>query len=184
MMEKTQVSTLLHGERVYLKKHEESLASQMYEYINSDRERLGKFLPWVPLIQNQNDEISYIKMTHQKWEQGTLFDYGIFRIEDGVYMGNIGLHTIDWTHHRAEIGYWILGHFEGKGYMSDAVKLLESHLFDVGFHRLEIHCSDLNNRSEKVPIRCGYTYEGTARENLRDRNKYRNTKIFAKLSTD
>lgn len=183
-MEKKKLSDKLDGQRIYLKKHEEGLAQTMYEYIEKDRERLARFLPWAEFIKEPEDELNYIKMTHEKWEDGTLFDYGIFLKENDLYIGNVGVHSILWAHDCAEIGYWILGDFEGKGYMSEAVSILDQHLFQEGFHRVQIRCSDLNERSEGVPLRCGYTFEGVGREDRIEKGEYRNTKTFSKLVTD
>lgn len=183
-MEKTQLKPLLEGDRILIRKHDLSLASTMYEYVDKDRERLDRFLPWVEFIKSAYDEESYIKLTHQRWEEGTHFDFGIFEKEKNEYMGNIGVHSIRWSDSRAELGYWILGEFEGKGYMSEAVLLLEKHLFEIGFHRVQIRCSDLNARSSEVPKRCGYHFEGTARHDAFEKGKFRNTMTFSKLSTD
>jgi RimJ/RimL family protein N-acetyltransferase len=183
-MKKIELKPLLSGERITLKKHDRLLAQTMYEYVEQDRERLSLFLPWVDYIKGPEDEKKYIESTHEKWTDGTLFDYGVFRTDSDTYMGNIGVHTIRWDHHCAELGYWILGKYEGRGFMSEAVCVLEKHLFEVGFHRIQIRCSDLNDRSEKVPIACGYLFEGTAREDCIEKGKYRNTKTFSKLATN
>ena len=182
-MEKKKLNEKLIGERVILRRHNESLAQVMFEYVDSDRERLGRFLPWVDHITKVEDESKYIRTINKLWDESTHFDYGIF-LNDGTYIGNIGVHNIRWAYNGAELGFWILGKFEGKGYMSEAVSILENHLFDIGFHRVQIRCSDLNSRSEGVPVRCGYTYEGTAREDVIEKGSYRNTKTFSKLLTD
>ncbi len=180
-MEKKSLSPKLVGTKVVLKKHDENLASTMFYYVEKDRERLGQFLPWVSFVKTPNDELSYIKHTHKCWEDGTLFDYGIFRKEDDVYMGNIGIHSIRWEFDRCEVGYWILGDFEGLGYISDALRTLEFHLFDLGFHRIEVRCSSINQRSASVPIACGYFYDGVLKENSIEQKKFRDTYIFSKL---
>jgi ribosomal-protein-serine acetyltransferase len=177
------LSEHLTGERIYLKRHELSLASIMFDYVNEDRDRLNRFLPWVEYIKSVADEEAYIKMINKKWDECTHFDYGMFLL-DGTYMGNIGVHSIIWRYNSSELGYWILGKFEGHGYVAEAVSILEKHLFEVGFHRVQIRCSDLNERSEKVPLRCGYEFEGTAREDAIEKGAYRNTKTFSKLATD
>ena len=182
-MRKIPLSEHLKGERIYLQKHELDLATKMFNYIEKDRERLARFLPWVDLVKSADDQEKYIKLTHKNWKEGSQFDYGVF-LHDGTYLGNIGVHTIKWEHSSCELGYWILGKFEGKGYVSEAVKVLEKHLFEKGFNRIQIRCSDLNSRSEKVPKSCGYFYEGTARQACFEKGAYRNTKTFSKLASD
>ena len=82
-------------------------------------------------------------------------------------MGNLGVHTIAWESRCCELGYWILGDFEGRGYMSEAIIALESVLFELGFQCLEIRCDALNQRSAKLPQRLGYTLEATLRTELK-----------------
>jgi len=173
----------LKGSRISLKKHDLELASLMFNYVDKDRARLDRFLPWVQYVNTAEDEKNYITQTHEWWEQGIHFDFGIF-INQSTYVGNIGVHSISWANNNCELGYWILGDFEGQGYISEAVLLLEKHLFEVGFHRIQIRCSDLNEKSERVPMRCKYHLEGISREDAIEKGEYRNTKTFSKLVTD
>lgn len=182
-MDKKSLSSKIEGSRIFLKKHDEALASDMFSYVEKDRERLGQFLPWVPFTKTVEDEVNYIKHTQKCWAEGTLFDYGIFRKSDGLYLGNIGLHSIRWESDRCEVGYWILGDFEGQGYMSEALRILEAHTFESGFHRIEVRCSSINQRSASVPVACGYFFDGVLKENSIEHSKYRHTYIFSKLRT-
>lgn len=179
-MEKVKVKKIIQGNRVTLKKHSLDLALTMFTYVSEDRERLDRFLPWVEYIQTEEDEKDYILSTHKRWDECSYFDYGIF-LDGETYIGNIGVHSIKWKYNVAELGYWILGKYEGQGLMTEAVKELEQYLFSMGFNRIQIRCSDLNERSAGVPVRCGYTYEGTARQDCIEKGQYRNTKTFSKL---
>jgi len=183
-MEKTHLPDQIEGSRIWLKRHSLALTDQMFQYVDQDRERLRVFLPWVDATQTPADEADYIKMTQERWENHTLFDYGIFRKSDSLYLGNCGVHTIEWRHHRCEIGYWILGAFEGQGFMSEAVRLLEKVLFDMGFNRVEIHCSSTNQRSANVPRSNGYTLEGIHKQDAIENGHYRDTLVFAKLKSE
>ena len=49
-MEKKSLSEYLSGERIYIKKHDVSLAPTMYKYVKEDRERIIAFLPWAEKI--------------------------------------------------------------------------------------------------------------------------------------
>jgi len=156
----------------------------MFEYVNKDRKRLQKFLPWPPHMKSAKDELAFIISMAVAWRKFKNFDYGSFRKEDGLYMGNIGVHTINWKNHYCEIGYWILGDFEGHGYMSEAVTCLEDALFEIGFNRVQIRCSTTNKRSANVPTACGYCHEGTMRQDGIDLGKFRDTHVFSKLRSE
>jgi ribosomal-protein-serine acetyltransferase len=180
-MEKRHLPEKIEAGRIYLKKHSLDLAEMMFNYVDEDRERLGQFLPWVDLTKTIDDERGYVQLTLEKWERFELFDYGIFRLSDGVYMGNVGVHSLAWNHDRCELGYWILGKFEGKGYMSEAVLALESVCFDSGFHRVEIRCDANNKRSASIPQRNAYLFEARLNQDTIINSKVRDTLIFAKL---
>ena len=171
---------MIDGTRITLRRHEESLAATMFEYIDRERERLARFLPWTPMIQSVGDELAYLQDTLRQWNACTLFDFGIFLKEDALYMGNLGVHTIAWESRRCELGYWILGDFEGRGYMGEAITALESVLLELGFKCLEIRCDALNQRSAKLPQRLGYTLETTLRTELKEPPAYRDTMVFMK----
>ncbi|HNW45336.1 MAG TPA: GNAT family protein [Elusimicrobiales bacterium] len=173
---------LIVSPRLELRKHGAELAETMYRYVDQDRARLRVFLPWVDKTLSEEDEAAYIKITHATWEKGTFFDYGIFERETGTYMGNAGVHNIAWHHDRCEFGYWILGRFEGKGFVSEAVSALEKVCAGLGFHRLEIRCDSGNPRSAAVPRRLGYSLDGTLKEDTLAHGRYTDTMVFAKLN--
>jgi ribosomal-protein-serine acetyltransferase len=172
------------GARLRLVRHTLDIAERMFGYVDEDRARLRVFLPWVDGTRTLEDECGYIRMTRENWELHQLFDYGLFRREDDLYLGNVGVHSISWQHRRCEIGYWILGRFEGQGYISEAVRALETVFFGLGFHRIEIHCSSHNLRSASVPKRCGYRLEGTQRDDRIEDGAYSDTLIYGKLESD
>lgn len=156
----------------------------MFRYVDEDRERLMRFLPWVKFTNSIQDETDYIKMTHEKWDRHELYDYGIFSKDGDIYMGNAGIHTIAWGSDRCEIGYWILGRFEGKGFMSEAVMALTNQAFEIGFNRVEIQCDPENVRSANVPRFLGFGFEAKLAQHTKDHTgRPRDRLIFARLKS-
>ncbi len=174
----------IKGDGLCLRKHHPDLAPKMYSCIDSDRDRLRQFLPWVDSTTSAEDSREYIISCQKRWESGDYFDFGIFRSEDDCYMGNIGVHSISWENHRCEIGYWIFGEFEGQGVMSRSIRALEKTLFELGFHRVEITLDPRNERSEAVPKRLGYVFEGVLRESAFESGEHRNMAVYSKLSQE
>lgn len=175
--------TSLTGPRVVLEPHRLDRAEAMFALVQGDRARLGKWLPWVETTVSLADEQSYIRHTQETWKDGCLYDFGILRRSDGAFCGNIGVHHIRWAHGGCELGYWIGRPFEGLGYVSEAVGLVETAMFGVGMHRIEIRCDPLNTRSIAVAERLGYELEGTLRDNIWLDGEWRDTMVFAKLAT-
>jgi RimJ/RimL family protein N-acetyltransferase len=165
---------------VELRRHELGVAKEMFRLVDSDRVRLGRFLPWVAGMHSVAEEEEYLRFAHVEWEEHRLFDYGLFT--GGRYVGNVGAHHLEWGHERCEIGYWLAAEAEGRGLMTEAVGVLEKELFRIGFHRLEIHCDPENARSAAVPRRCGYSLEATFRDHKVEQGRRRSTMVWAKLA--
>jgi RimJ/RimL family protein N-acetyltransferase len=184
IMKQTHLPEVIKGTQVLLRKHMYEIADLMFGYIDADRTRLNKYLPWVKKVRSVQDEAEYIRQSHEAWNHFTGFDYGIFLVKEGSYVGNIGVHNISWTNHSCEIGYWLLSSFEGKGIMSQALKLLEKELFDLEFNRLVITSDTTNIKNSQLPMRNGYKREAVLRENIFDAGTYRDTVVFSKLKED
>lgn len=106
---------------------------------------------------------------------------------NGAIIGGTGLHRIDWTVPKFEIGYWVRTGYGGQGYITEAVNGLTDFAFEIlGAHRVEIRCDVRNVRSAAVARRAGYPLEATFHHDARDHvsGKLRDTYIFAKVRPD
>jgi len=84
-------------------------------------------------------------------------------------VGACGLHRMDWSVPRLEIGYWLRTRFAGRGYATEAVRGITDFAFrELGAERLEIWCDARNQRSASVARRAGYQQEALLRHYDRD----------------
>ena len=183
-MEKKYLSEEIIGKNIHLKKLDEKLALQMFNYICEDRDRLSQFLPWPQYIKTVDDEIEFIRKSSDSWKSYENANFGIFRNEDEDYMGNIGIFNLDWENESCEIGYWILGKFEGMGYIRESLSIIETEIYRIGFNRIVIMCEKENNRSKNIPISLGYSFEGVLREYKKENDKYISREVYSKLKSD
>jgi ribosomal-protein-serine acetyltransferase len=179
-MQRGSFPILLETERLYLKKLDLDHAVEILQCVDHDRQRLAEFLPWVERTKTLEDEHAYIAWSQEQWAKAELFDYAIFLKHTRAYVGNIGLHTISWSHRRCEIGYWIFSAFEGAGFLGEAVDRLSTETFRQGFHRLELRCSAHNLKSIRVARRCGFHYEALLKEDAVENGAFRSTFVFSK----
>jgi RimJ/RimL family protein N-acetyltransferase len=103
----------------------------------------------------------------------------------GTIIGGSGLHRIDWSVPRFEIGYWARTRFAGQGYIREAATAISDFAFHtLGAKRVEIRCDALNQRSAAVAQRLGFTLEATLRNEARHHltNEVRDTLVFAKVT--
>jgi ribosomal-protein-serine acetyltransferase len=182
-MEKKTLPSTIELPSVTLKKRNPRDAYAGYDCIESDRQRLREFLPWVDAVKSLDGHLWYINECIKDWAEGKMFDYSLFA-KNGSYVGSIGVHAIQWQKDCCEIGYWIHGQYEGKGLISAALKGLEEVLFGAGFNRIEIRCDPKNLKSSGVPKRNQYIYEGVLRKEILVRGEYRDTAVYSKLKSD
>ena len=89
--------------------------------------------------------------------------------DGGGFVGSSGLHRIDWTVPRFEIGYRIRTTMAGRGFATEATRRMADFAFDeLGAERVEIWCDAANERSAAVAQRAGFTYEARLIRNRRD----------------
>lgn len=104
-----------------------------------------------------------------------------------VQIGGSGLHRIDWSVPRFEIGYWLRTPYIGHGYMTEAVAGISEFAFTtLGARRVEIMCDALNVRSAAIPPRVGFTLEGRLRNHKLDAQtgRLRDTLVFSRIDSD
>jgi RimJ/RimL family protein N-acetyltransferase len=179
-------SETLTGKRLTLRQTHPTLemAEAIFNAVDSCREHLRPFCPWEKNDDSVESVMNYLKTKEPHVEAGDRVEYGIFISETGQYIGNIQVFNISKTNRSGEFGYWLAESATGNGYMKEAVLILEKACFqELGLHRIQITCDALNEASAKVIRACGYTYEGTLREDMYDeyRDKMRDTLMFSKL---
>lgn len=176
------VKQVIKNEEFTLRRFHPDFAQEVFDVVDSQRERLDKFLPWVKYVQSVEDEVNHFKNQIKAWQEERVYDYMI--VVDGKFAGCIGAHTVSWENKQVELGYWINADFGGKGLMSKATKALMEHFFSIGFYRIEIRCDPLNIPSQNIPKRLGFIHEGTLRKNLMHKGELRDSMVWSKLRDD
>ncbi len=84
---------------------------------------------------------------------------------DEHFYGAIGIHDIHPQHRKAEIGFWLLPAYWGKGYITEAAtRIIKNSFEDWALHRIYAYVESENHNSKKVMHKLGFVYEGTMRE--------------------
>ena len=86
--------------------------------------------------------------------------------QPGILIGCVCFNNIQkGSFQNCTIGYKIHKYHQGIGYATEAVSSLCAHIFrDGGLHRIEAYIHPDNLPSIALAEKCGFTYEGTARE--------------------
>jgi RimJ/RimL family protein N-acetyltransferase len=78
-----------------------------------------------------------------------------------LFAGVISLHSIDFSNHRAEVGYWLVKEARNKGIGTAAVELITEYgLMTMGFRRIDALVDNRNVASKRLLEKAGYQFEG------------------------
>lgn len=100
-------------------------------------------------------------------------------------IGAIGIYHLNTVHKNAELGFWLLPEFMGKGYMKKAINLfLPWCLEQYALHRLYAEVESKNTASLKVLMQCGFEQEGIRKECEWKNEKWLDLVLFAYLNKE
>jgi ribosomal-protein-serine acetyltransferase len=177
----------LIGKRILLKAliFDIELAKTIFETTQKNRKHLEQWLPWVEETIKPEDTLNYLLDSVKGRSENKKINYGIFINDE--HIGNIGVFDIDEENQSGEIGYWLSKDFTQKGYMTEAVHIIEKEFFEThNFNRLQIQCDQRNQGSSGVAKKSCFILEGVLRQN--EYSKYHkdfaNTLVFSKLKSE
>lgn len=124
--------------------------------------RFWSIYPDIPFSQFDKD----CRLAGLYWLLGEKMMLSIFENETQELIGRISLRPVV-PPKVGDVGYGVFSGFRGKGYASQALKLLSEWLMtDGGFNRLELGVKPENVASKKVALKAGYVHEGVSKHRL------------------
>lgn len=138
-------------------------AEGIFALVDRNRAFLRQSLPWVDHNLTVEDSQKFIKERLKLFKKDQGFSLCIFY--HGIMVGTIGLHYIDKSDLKTEIGYWLSEDQQGKGIMHRSCLALIDYCFNtLKLHRIEIRCAANNKASQRVAKKLGFKQEGTLRD--------------------
>jgi RimJ/RimL family protein N-acetyltransferase len=142
---------------------------------------LNRWMPWAREPQSQADSEAFARRSAAEFVRREQLPMLLFLADGTTLVGSSGLHHIDWTVPRFEIGYWCRTSCTGRGYVREAVTALTRMAFTaLGAARVEIRMDATNARSWRVAERLGFALEGVLRRDARGTDgALRDTRVYA-----
>lgn len=144
-----------------------SHAARVRESVNASLPAL-RFVKWAQ--QGFDDEAArlFCEADARQVADGECLIYFAFTRDGGRFVGNLDLHTFDFSVPRCQIGYVGDTRFAGQGLMREAALALVDLAFSLGVERVEAWCDLRNARSVHFAQTLGLQYEGLLRAVERD----------------
>lgn len=103
--------------------------------------------------------------------------------DDGALVGGSGLHHPDWKLRQFEVGYWGRSRYGKKGLITEGVKALTDHAFEIlRASRVYLTTDAANTASWRLAERAGFELEGTLRKDrLNLAGSLRDTRLYARI---
>ncbi len=178
----------LDGERTVLLAPHPGLGAEFAVVITQSLSHLRPWMPWAQEAPTAETSETVVRKMQADFIARRDLCFQIYaRKPDGSpgrLLGGTGLHRMDWTVRRFEIGYWIRPEAAGQGHVSEAVKLLTVMAFDkLAARRVEIRCDPRNAKSRAVAERGGFELEGILRnEALGVDGHPRDTCVYSRIA--
>lgn len=129
-------------------------------------DEVSKYIGW-PLMKNIDETREYIKLIMKRETENTHLYASIAISQTGEVIGTIILFNFDHRARHAEIGYVLHKSHWGKGYITEAVGLVNMYAFNsLRLHRIHARVANTNLGSGKVLIKNGYLEEGRLKDHF------------------
>ena len=159
----------LESERLVLRASNAGQGPAVNAAVEESHAELRQWMPWAKSRVTVEETEKYCRESRAKWHARQILDFCFFAKDDGELVGKGGLHTIDWTIPKFEIGYWVRTSRTGKGFATEAVRSLVHLAISVlRARRIEITSDARNQASRRVAEKNGFELEGILRQSRRD----------------
>lgn len=164
-----EIPETLQSPRLTLRANRAGAGAAINAAVVESHEELKPWMPWAREAMTVEESEAHCRQMQARWQAREEIDFCFHRRADGHLVGKGGLHTIDWSLPKFEIGYWIRTGCAGQGYATEATLAMVGLAQGVlGARRIEITSDARNAGSRRVAEKAGFTLEGIRRQSRRD----------------
>lgn len=109
--------------------------------------------------------------------------WGITLAETGKFCGAIGYNNLSREHKKAELGFWLLPDYWGRGYVSEALEEVLAYAFTkLQLHRIEAFVETENMSSQKALQKAHFQQEGILRDSEIKNGRFISVAVYARIN--
>ena len=161
------------------------------QFVDNDLENVFKGLSHSEIIKYYGVSFQTLEATK---EQMTFFAdldknetgiwWAVCSADNNTFYGAGGLNSLNKEHKKAEIGFWLISEFWGKGIMKEAMPLICNYGFNnLELHRIEGFVESENTNCKNAMAKLDFQHEGTMKECEIKNGRFISLDIYAKVKT-
>ena len=155
--------------------------NSIYEIINSEREYLREWLPFVDETRN----ILYTRTFVENYLDSDRKDLTFCVLYQNKMVGLVGMKDTDSTNRKTEIGYWLSETYQHLGIITKSCRTLINYIFEeLRINRIQLTAANENSKSQRVAMRLGFQREGIQREGELHSRGFVDLVVYGLLKTD
>ena len=172
---------LFVDENIFLREIGLDDADAIFNIIDSEREYLAEWLPFIELSKT----LSFTRRFIENYLLSDRLDVTFSIYFQNNLVGLIGLKETDLDNKKTEIGYWMSEKCQHLGIMTRSCKVLIDYVFDeMNLNRIQIKAASGNLKSQGIPDRLGFTREGIERDGELHNRGFVDLVVFGLLKAD
>ncbi len=161
---------MFEGDKVKLRGFEKEDVDVAHEAMNNPEmtQYLRMFRPF-----SKGEEEEWIEGTWERMQDGEAYCFAVVEKSSGDLVGSASLTDVDDVNRSAELGIWIKEEYWGKGYGTEAEKLLLKYGFEeLNLHSIRGRAYESNKRSKRVMEKVGMKEVGKLRDGIYRHGEY------------
>ncbi len=152
------------------------------------RESVNDMFAWVSWCHSNytiEESQSFISSIEAAWNQKTTFGFAVFDASNSLFLGGVGLNSLNRKNNFANLGYWVRSSQTKRGIATAATELaVEFGFKDIGLNRIEILTAVGNVASQRVAEKAGAKKEGVLRSRILLHNRPLDAVLYSLIPAD
>jgi RimJ/RimL family protein N-acetyltransferase len=140
----------------------------LFAAVHESMAQLSAWMIWAHPNYSIEDTRAFVSKCGPGWEKGEQYSFAMVDLQNGQFLGSVGLSAINRAHGFANLGYWVRTGKTRHGVATSATRMAARFSFEaLGLNRVELLVPTANVASQRVAEKAGAKREGVLRKRLR-----------------
>ncbi len=157
----------------------------LFEAARESTDEMLAWLSWCHPNYTVEESRSFVLSSETTWDEKTRFAFAVLDVNSGLFLGGVGLNSINRKNNFANLGYWVRSSQTGRGVATAATLLAAKFGFeDLGLNRIEILTAVGNAASQRVAEKAGAKKEGILRSRIVLHDRPQDAVMYSLIADD